>query len=92
MSVIVAEPLVQVSIWAVTPIGRLPSITWSSCMVTSKVAKVCPAGIVTVAGTVTPVVSLEDNWTTTTFCAGACKSQCRRRPAPPRSRWRWSAG
>ena len=70
MSVIVAAPLVQLSIWAVTVIGRLPSITWSSSMVTLKLAEVCPAGMVTVAGTVRPVVSLEDNWTTTAFCAG----------------------
>ena len=71
MSVIVAEPVVQLSIWAVTLIGRLPSITRLSCIVTLKVAEVCPAGMVTVAGTVTPVVSLEDNWTTTAFCAAA---------------------
>ena len=61
LSVIVADPGVQASIWAVTLIGRLPSITWSSTIVTLKLADVCPAGMVTVAGTVRPVVSWEDN-------------------------------
>ena len=57
---IVAEPLVQFSICAVTVTGiGLHSITWSSRSVAVKLALVCPAGSVTVAGTVRWVVPLE---------------------------------
>ena len=62
-SIIDAEPLVQPGTLAVTLIERLPSTTWSSCMIKQNCAVVWPASRTTVGGTVKPVVSLEASCT-----------------------------
>ena len=67
----VVEPLVQLSMLAVTVTGVGPdSIMWSSRSVAVKLTEIWPAGKITVAGTVSCAVSSEVNWIVT-FPAGA---------------------
>lgn len=60
--------LLQPATDAVTVTLRVPSITVSSTAVGVKVTDDVPAGIVTVAGTVSSVVSLDDRLTVTSYC------------------------
>ena len=70
-TLIVKEPGVQLSIAAVTVTGiGDDSITWSSRSVAVKFTLACPAGRITMAGTVRCDVPLEVKFTVT-FCVGA---------------------
>ena len=63
-------PSVQFTTCAVIVAFCVPSILLSSTTVIGKFAEVCPAGMFTVAGTVTAVTSLELSDTATAFPAG----------------------